>query len=72
MNTFRIKEYGRTELAIMYFPTLTPQSAWRKLREWITINRTLSDVLRLSGYNGRQRAFTPFQVQQIIEYLGEP
>lgn len=35
---FRIRAYGRTELAQLYCPTLTPGAAYRKLRQWITLS----------------------------------
>ena len=32
---FRIRSYGRTELAQLYNPCLTPKAAYRKLVGWI-------------------------------------
>ena len=52
--------YGRTELAQLYCPELTPDAAWRKLKRWIT------------GYAPSQRSFTPKMVEHIFYYLGEP
>ncbi len=37
----KITAFGRTELAQMYFPSLCPEAAWHKLRQWITINPAL-------------------------------
>lgn len=65
-------EYGRTELACIYCPRLTPQAAWRKLRMWISINSELSLELTALGYDGHHRSFTPRMVQAIAHYLGEP
>ena len=65
-------EYGRTELACIYSPRLTPQAAWRKLRLWISLNRELSLELTALGYDGHHRTFTPRMVQAITHYLGEP
>ena len=61
------KTFGRTELAQMYFPRLCPEAAWHKLRQWITINPTLSHLREL-----RRRTFTPAEVQLIYAELGEP
>ena len=54
----KIKTFGRTELAQLYFPKLCPEAAWHKLRQWITINPTLSHLREL-----RRRTFTPAEVQ---------
>ena len=71
-NRFTTHEYGRTELACLYAPDLTPQSAWRKLRMWISLNSDLTMRLAELGYDGRRRSFTPRQVAAIAAYLGEP
>lgn len=71
-DCFRIRQYGRTELALLYCPSLTPASAWRKLKLWIGANAELQSKLCAIGYNSRLRSFTPLQVSIIIEYLGEP
>ena len=69
---FQIKEYGRTELALLYSPDLTPSSAWRKLRLWIELNTELSDELYHLGYDGSMRSFTPKMVSRIVYHLGYP
>ena len=73
MKAFIIKQYGRTELAQLYSPDITPEAAWRKLRSWIDYHPQLPETLRQLGYSpGRQRIFTPAQVGAIVEALGEP
>lgn len=69
---FKVRPYGRTELAQLYCPDIAPESAWRKFRRWITQHPTLSGQLRQNGYTDHQRTFTPLQVTIIIEALGEP
>ena len=71
-QTFRIRQYGRTELAQLYFPHLTPQAAWRKLRSWLIINPQLRNYVCSLSDCGRGRTFTPKQVGVITEELGEP
>ncbi len=66
------REYGRTELATRYCPTLNPDSAWRKLKRWINLNRDLTQELQALGYTPSQRSFTPKMVSRIMYYLGEP
>lgn len=69
MSNYR--ERGRTELALLYNPQLSPKSAWQKLQHWIDVCQPLKEELRQLGYTGRQRIFTPRQVSRIVHYLGE-
>ena len=62
-----IKSFGRTELATKYFPGMTPESAWHKLRSWLRHNPRLSHF-----YDSRRRTFTPAEVSLIFSELGEP
>lgn len=55
---FTIREYGRQELACLYCPTLKPDSAWKKLRQWMDLYPGLTD--------------RPQQVSIIVEAMGEP
>ena len=66
-TTFKIRTYGRTELAQLYHPGITSQSAWRKLKKWFSINPQLQHLCRQ-----HERSFTPSQVEKIIRVLGEP
>jgi len=45
-----IREYGRTELAQLYFPMLCADAAWRKLKKWINLNTILKAKLRQVNY----------------------
>ena len=73
IGKFEIREYGRTELAQMYSPDISPESAWKKLKGWMAFHPILPMVLASLGYRGdRQRSFTPAQVKAIAEALGEP
>lgn len=68
---FRIRAYGRTELAEAYSPGITPEAAWRKLRRWIRRVPGLEE--RIGGLGaGRPRHFSPAAVRSIVEALGEP
>lgn len=69
---FRLRSYGRTELAQMYCPDLSAGAAWRKLRQWIELSPGLTDRLRSVGCTPRQRAWPPVAVRMIVEALGEP
>ena len=72
MEHFDIRAYGRTELAQRYFPTLSPQVAYRKLQSWIDYYPNLRQRLTAAGYNPRGRMFMPVHVQMIVEAIGEP
>ena len=37
MNEFKIRAYGRMELAQLYSPELTDIAAYRKMKKWISL-----------------------------------
>jgi hypothetical protein len=67
-ETFVIRAYGKSELAMMYFPnSSSKRRALRKLQHWISINPRLSALIGSSG-----NYFTPKEVQLIVNEVGEP
>ena len=66
------RSFGRMELACLYSPYTTPRHAWRRLQDWMASHPTLLRDLAGTGYNPRQRIFTPAQVHLIFSALGEP
>lgn len=68
----KVRSYGVTELGQMYNPELAPVSAGRALRRWIAYNAALNHDLSDTGWDMKQRKFTPLQVSRIFYYLGEP
>ena len=72
MEPFEIRTYGRTELAQLYNPRLCPDSAYRKLKQWIDLYPGLRENLAASGLSPRSRTYTPAQVTLIVRALGEP
>ena len=66
-TTFRIRPYGRMELAQAYLPAMTP-----KLQHWIAIYPGLADRLHDMGYRPTERLYSPAMVRAIVEALGEP
>ena len=72
INNFEIRSYGWQELAILYAPDLTPESAAKRLSTWVQINPTLLTTLEASGWRKGQRVLTPRQVGVIVDFLGEP
>lgn len=72
MQPFKIRTYGRTELAQLYCPGLCPQAAFRKLNQWIDFHPTLRSELHALVIPDKVRTYTPAQVQLIYNALGEP
>jgi hypothetical protein len=64
---FTIKSYGKSELAMKYFPNDSPEVALKKLRNWLNINPILRKLKPK-----RAKIFTPKQVKIIVKLLGEP
>ena len=64
---FTIRTYGKSELAMIYFPKLSPQSAVQQLRKWVVANPRLNNMISPSAH-----LLMPNQVQAIIEECGPP
>lgn len=67
-----IKIYSKTELALLYFPNSSPETARRHLMNWINGNENLKEALVRKGYQPRDRIFKKSLVQLIFDYLDEP
>ena len=67
---FKIKTYGKGELASFYLPNGTAKSAWNTFKYvWASRNERLHLLLEKVG---TRRRFTPQEVRVIVEELGEP
>ena len=69
---FKVRAYGRTELALAYCPTITPKAALRKLNRWIALVPDLESRLKALGFIPSSRSYTPAEVAIIVEALGQP
>lgn len=68
-----IKQYRKSELALMYFPECeTKEGALSNLKSWIKGNSELTSALKSCGMPPRNKSFTPKEVALIFHYLGEP
>ena len=68
-----IKSYGKSELALLYFPNaLTSAGALSNLNSWIKGNKQLLEELKACGMPSKSKFFTPREVSLIFTYLGEP
>ena len=63
----KVKSYGRTELAQLYFPAICPRAAWAKLRLYMMDDPRLSHLL-----TSKRRTFLPIEVALIFDTLGMP
>ncbi len=72
MEAFKIRAYGRTELALLYCPGVGEQAAYRKMNDWIDRFPGLRRSLEDNGMSPRKRSYTPAQVRLIVNALGEP
>ncbi len=71
-DKFKVRAFGYGELAQLYFPQITKQSATIQFRRWIRINNSLQIELTSNGFRKFQKMLTPKQVEIIIKYIGEP
>ena len=69
---FKIRSYGKSELAAMYMPDISPKSAGEVLRRWIVKYPGLSEALAATGVGDTDKRYTPAQVRLIVEAIGEP
>ncbi len=71
-STFKLRSYGYSELAQLYFPHITKKSASVQLRRWLILNKKLNASLGETGFFPGQKLLTPKQVGLILEFLGKP
>ena len=55
MTEFKIRAYGRMELAQLYSPTLTDIAAYRKMKKWISLCPGLLQRLYKEGKSKEER-----------------
>lgn len=74
MNDFSmpIRCYQKSELAHLYFPCLSVESAVRRLMRWIHRCGDLMSELQKLDYRPKCHAFSAREVRLIVYYLGEP
>jgi hypothetical protein len=73
IDNFEIRAYGKSELALCYFPTAsTAHAAVNHLMAWINRCKVLRQALEVVGYQKTAKFFTPREVEMIVKYLGAP
>ena len=58
MEKFKVRAYGLKELAVLYFPNNTSQSASNQLKRWMK-SAKLMKKLKNADYNNGQKLLTP-------------
>ena len=69
---FEIRPYNKAELALLYNPHATQESALKTLYRWINACPLLVEELRSLRYNPRRHVFLRPEVEAIVKHLGEP
>jgi hypothetical protein len=69
---FSIRPYGKAELALLYQPSSSPETAMKTLYRWIKGCPLLLSELEAMHYNPRRRTFLKPEVEAIVRHLGEP
>jgi len=68
-NQFIIRTFSFCELAQLYNPNLTKNSASFRLKQWIEESQEFKDRLQLKKYT---KTLKPWQVKEIVELFGTP
>lgn len=69
---FQIRPYGKAELALLYQPCSSPETAQKTLYRWIKGCPLLMTELESLNYNPKRRTFLKPEVEVIVKHLGEP
>ena len=69
---FNVRSYGKAELALLYHPHSTPETAMKTLYRWIKGCPLLMNELQAMNYNPKRRTFLRPEVEAIVRHLGEP
>ena len=69
---FHLRTYGKAELALLYQPYSTPESAVKTLNRWINGCPLLLQELKSLNYKPRRHTFLIPEVEAIVKHLGEP
>lgn len=71
-TTFRLRIYRKSELAQLYFPGASRQTALQNLHRWIDRCPPIREGLAALGYDKHRQYFLRREVELIVRYLGEP
>lgn len=66
------KYYFKSELALLYMPDTSLETARRALNRAIHNNKELLEKMSLTGYKNTSKRLSPLQVKIIVIHLGLP
>jgi len=69
---FTIRPYNKAELAMLYSPHASQESAVKTLYRWINACPLLMEELHALHYQPRRHTFLRPEVEAIVRHLGEP
>lgn len=69
---FELRAYDKVELALLYCPGRTEETALKTLQRWIKQCGQLVKALDAIEYNSRRHRFLRQEVELIVRHLGEP
>lgn len=69
---FVIRCYDKSELAMLYFPSLGEHAAVDKLRRWIRKCKPLMEEMETTDFRPKMKMYTGREVRLIARHLGEP
>lgn len=69
---FELRPYLKAELALLYSPHASQQSALKTLYRWINGCPLLVEELKALHYRPHRHTFLKPEVAAIIRHLGEP
>lgn len=72
VQEFRLKTYKKSELAMMYFPDVSKETASRNFRRWIKHCAPMVKELEALGYDKNRQYLVKTEVEIIVKHLGEP
>lgn len=69
---FQIRPYGKAELALLYQPCGSPETAMKTFYRWMKGCPMLMAELESLHYHPKRRTFLKPEVEAIVRHLGEP
>ena len=69
---FQSRTYGKAELALLYQPCSSPETAMKTFYRWMKGCPMLMAELESLHYHPKRRTFLKPEVEAIVRHLGEP
>ncbi len=69
---FEIRTYGFNELAQLYFPNVTKESATKMFKKWINSSPILIETLQRLEWKKNAKKLSPKQVKALVGHFDPP